>query len=63
MVRMLVCTVEMFVCFCESSCEGAADASKTGGALAYSARYDPPLWMSGGSESPHLQDQEEITKC
>lgn len=66
MVTMLVHTGEMFVrglSFCERACEGAADASKTEGALAYSARSDPPQWVSGGGDSPRLQEQEEIRKC
>lgn len=41
---------------CELACEGAADASRTGGALAYTARFDPPLWMSGGGP-PRLQER------
>lgn len=52
-----------FASSCESACEGAADASETGGALAYSARCDPPLSKSRGGDAPHLQEREEKTKC
>lgn len=52
-------TGEVFVrgvSFCETACEGAADPSRTEGALAYTARFDPPLWMSEGGYSPRLQE-------
>lgn len=48
---------------CESACEDASGASKTAGALAYSAKLDSPVWMSGGGDSPHLQEREEIATC
>lgn len=41
------------VSFCESVCEDASDASKTGGAPVYCAAFDSPPWMSGGGGSPH----------
>ncbi len=47
------------VSFCESACEDASDASKTAGALAYSAKLDSPAWMSGGGDFPRLQEGEE----
>lgn len=46
---------EMFVSSCESACEDASDASKTAGALAYSAMFDFPVWVSRWGDSPHLE--------
>ncbi len=53
----------MGVTFCESASEDASDASKTAGVRAYSAKLDSPAWRSGGSDSPRLQEREEMTVC
>lgn len=40
---------------CETVCGDASDASEAGGARAYSALFDFPLWMSATAKCPRLK--------